>query len=522
MKNKITIFDTTLRDGEQGEGISFTVEDKLAIVHLLDDLGVDYIEGGWPGSNPKAVEFFDRMKQEKLKNAKLVSFGSTMRKASKKAEKDMNLKSLIETNTPAVCIFGKAWDLHVLEIFKISLEDNLRLITESVKFLKDKGKEVIFDAEHFFDGYKENQEYALKVLEAALSGGADILSLCDTNGGCLPFEIEDITVKIKESFPEALLGVHFHNDSGCSVANSLAAVRAGVRHVQGTINGIGERCGNADLSMIIPGLQLKMGFDVLKKGQLQNLTNVAHHISEIANQTLSTNHPYVGYSAFTHKAGVHVNAIQKNKRSYEHLDPELVGNRRRVLISELSGKSNLLVKAEAMGVDLSKNSEHTKELLEKIKELEHYGYQFEEGEASFEVLVKRQLGEHKPLFELINLHVFNEKHNHKEDVIVEASLKIKIKNEIIHTVSDGNGPVDAMDKALRLAIERFYPEITNIYLADYKVRVLDSKDGAKAAVRVIIKSTDGKDVWGTVGVSSNIIEASWQALVDSIEYRIKG
>ena len=517
---KMTILDTTLRDGEQGEGISLTVDDKLAIANLLDDLGVDYIEGGWPGSNPKAVEFFSKMKQVKLKNAKLVAFGSTMRKNSKTAADDINLRLLVDAETPAVVIFGKAWDLHVKDVFKISLEKNISLIEQSIKYLKEQHKEVIFDAEHFFDGYKSNPEYTLKIFEAAHLAGADIISLCETNGGALPFEVEQVVAKVKELFPTAVIGAHMHNDSGCAVANSLSAAHGGAVHFQGTINGFGERCGNADLCSIIPGLQLKMGQRVITDKQLEKLKDIAHHVAEIANQLLPNNNPYVGYSAFTHKAGVHVDAVQKNSMTYEHIAPEKVGNSRRILISELSGKSNLLAKAKQMGINLEEDSEGIKEILQKIKELEHFGYQFEEGEASFELLLRKHTGNYKQVFELIALHVINDKHDYEQELFVEASLKIKVNDEEHHTVADGNGPVAAMDSALRKALAKQYPCINDIYLQDYKVRVLDSQDGTDAVVRVMIKSTDGKHVWGTVGVSSNVIEASWQALVDSFEYKI--
>jgi len=501
--NRVTILDTTLRDGEQGEGITFTVDDKISIARILDDLGVTYIEGGWPGSNPKAVEFFDRMKQVKLKQAKLTAFGSTMRKNSASAREDNNLKALIDAGTPTVVIFGKSWELHVKEILKISLEKNLELIGDSIKYLKSKGKEVIYDAEHFYDGFKNNPEYALKTLKAARDAGADIISLCDTNGGALPHEVEDVMKIVLKEVSGVVYGVHMHNDTGCAVANSLVAASYGADHIQGTINGFGERCGNA-----------------LSSKQLRSLTATAHHIAEIANQPLAGNKPYVGYSAFAHKAGVHVDAMQKNSISYEHIDPAIVGNDRRVLISELSGKGNLLSKASSMGIELNDDSQGLKDLLDQVKKLEHFGYQFEEGEASFELMVRKHLGKYKNLFELISLHVNNDKHDQEKELSVEASLKVKVNDEVMHTVADGNGPVAAMDKALRRALEKFYPNITKIHLQDYKVRVLDSNDGTEAVVRVLIKSTDGEDTWGTVGVSTNIIEASWKALVDSIEYKL--
>ncbi len=514
---KVSIYDTTLRDGEQGEGISFTVEDKLSIVRLLDEIGIDYIEGGQPGSNPKAIEFFNRLKKEKLKNAKLVAFGSTC-KHGKPASEDANLQKIIETGTPTATIFGKTWDFHVKDALKISLKENLKIVEDSIKFLKSHKLEVFFDAEHFFDGYKNNPDYALEVLQTAEKAGADALILCDTNGGSLPFEVGEIIEEIKSKI-KIPLGIHAHNDADTAVANSLVAVKKGAVQVQGTINGYGERCGNANLCSIIPALQLKMGLKVMTDKQLASLTSLSHHVSEIANLAPQNQAPYVGHSAFAHKAGIHVNAIQKNSATYEHLQPELVGNTQRVIISELSGASNLLHKAEAMKVDLKKDDPATKELLKKIKEMEHAGYQFEEGEASFELLVKKAIGKHKPLFELISYRITDEQIGNNK-MTVEATVKIKVNGKVIHSVGDGNGPVAAMDKALRKALEHDYPQIKDITLADYRVRVLDSKDGTGAKVRVIIKSQDTNDVWGTVGVSTNIIEASWEALVDSIEYRL--
>lgn len=517
MNKKVQIYDTTLRDGEQGEGISFTVEDKLRIARLLDEAGFDYIEGGQPGSNPKAIEFFKRLKKEKLKKAKLVAFGSTCRHG-RPASEDPNLQKIIESGTPTVTIFGKTWDLHVKDALRISLKDNLKIVEDSIKFLKSHKKEVFFDAEHFFDGYKHNKDYALEVMQTAVAAGVDMIVLCDTNGGTLPFEVQRIVKELQEKI-DIPLGIHTHNDAESAVANSLIAVEAGAVQVQGTINGYGERCGNANLCSIIPALQLKMGIKVITDKQLASLTSISHHISEIANLTPNNQLPYVGHSAFAHKAGIHVNAIQKNPMTYEHIKPELVGNTQRVLISELSGTSNLLHKAQMMQVDLKKDDQATKDLLSKIKELEHAGYQFEEGEASFELLVKKALGKHKPLFELISYRITDEKIGSNE-MIVEATIKIKVNGRVVHKVGDGNGPVAALDQALRRALEQDYPKIKNIYLADYRVRVLDSKDGTAANVRVIIQSRDGDDSWGTVGVSSNVIEASWEALVDSFEYRL--
>ena len=518
---QVKLFDTTLRDGAQTEGISFTVEDKLKIAKLLDKLSIHYIEGGWPGSNPKDIEFFKRAKELKLKNAKIVAFGST-RRANVKPEDDANLKAIIEAGTPAVAIFGKTWDFHVKEALKITLEENLKLIEGSVKFLKKNGKEVIFDAEHFFDGYKANPKYALKVLKAAEAGGADMLCLCDTNGGSLAFEVQEIINKVKKQVKKPL-GIHAHNDSECAVSVSGMAVHCGVTHVQGTINGYGERCGNANLCSIIPLLKLKLGIDCISDEQLKNLTEVSRHVAEIANLPQSAHQPFVGRSAFTHKGGIHVSAVIRHPGTYEHVKPELVGNERRVTISELSGISNLLYKAKAYGVDLKKDTPEVKGLLARLKELELEGYQFEEGEASFELLVKKTHGVFKPPFTLESFDVVTVKHG-IEATKVKAKLRVKVKDKdedkFMETEAYGDGPVNALDGALRKAIENIFPVIKDVKLTDYKVRVLDSKAGTAAKVRVIVESTDGVKTWGTVGVSTNIIEASWFALLDSIEYKL--
>ncbi len=519
MSKELVIFDTTLRDGEQSEGIAFTVNDKLKIVRLLDDIGVDYIEGGFPASNPKAMEFFDEVKKLKLKNARMVAFGSTCR-ADAPASKDKGLASLLEAQTPAVCIFGKTWDFHVTNALNISLEKNLKIISDSISFLKSKKREVFYDAEHFFDGYKANPSYALQTVQAAQEAGADAIILCDTNGGTLPHEIPAIMAELKKVIT-ITVGIHAHNDSDTAAANSLMAVSSGARHVQGTINGIGERCGNANLCSIIPSLVLKMGFKALTAKQLERLTELSHHISEIANVTPNDRQPYVGRSAFTHKGGIHVSAVLKDSSTYEHIDPKLVGNQQRVLVSEMAGVSNLIYKAKEFGVDLRKDSPATRELLNTIKKMEHAGYQFEEGEASFELLLKKALGRYKPLFELDGYYVSSQKIETVNMDTVEAMVKVVVKGEKIHTAAEGNGPVGALDAALRKALEAFFPAIKKIHLSDYKVRVLDSKDGTAAKVRVIIESMDAQgETWGTVGVSSNIIEASWQALVDSIEYKL--
>jgi len=514
---QVKLFDTTLRDGAQTEGISFTVEDKIKIAKLLDRLGIHYIEGGWPGSNPKDIEFFRRAKELKLKNAKLVAFGST-RRANVRPEDDANLKAIIDSGTPAVAIFGKSWDFHVAEALKISLEENLELVEDSIRFLKKNGKEVIFDAEHFFDGYKANPKYAIKVLKAAEKGGADVLCLCDTNGGTLAFEAQKIINEIKKHVKKPL-GIHAHNDSECAVSVSGMAVYCGVTHVQGTMNGYGERCGNANLCSIIPILKLKLGIDCITDEQLKSLTEISRHIAEIANLPQNAHQPFVGRSAFAHKGGIHVSAILKNPGTYEHIKPGLVGNEQRVTVSELSGISNLVYKAKAYGVDIKKDSPEVKALLARLKTLELEGYQFEEGEASFELLVKKTLGKYRSKFDLESFDIVTVKHG-VEATKVKAKLKVNVKGNSLETEAYGDGPINALDGALRKAIETSFPEIREVKLTDYKVRVLDSQEGTAAKVRVIVESTDGVRTWGTVGVSTNVIEASWFALLDSIEYKL--
>lgn len=516
---KVKIYDTTLRDGAQAEGISFSLEDKLKITRALDELGIHYIEGGWPGSNPKDIAFFKEVKKLKLKTAKIAAFGSTRRKGIK-AKDDQNLKTLIDSRTPVVTIFGKSWDLHVKDVLRTSLEENLEMIFDSVKYLKAHGKEVIYDAEHFFDGYKANADYAIETLLKAIESGADNLSLCDTNGGTLPWEIRDIIKKIKTKLPANFpLGMHAHNDAGFGVANTVEAVRGGVELVQGTINGYGERCGNANLCSVIPNLQLKLHLRCLSGENLKNLTRVAHYIDEMANVVPNTRQPYVGNSAFAHKGGIHVSAVEKTPRSYEHISPEQVGNRRRILVSELSGKSNILWKAKEFKLDLAEKPEETKKLVGLIKQLEHEGYQFEGAEGSFDLLIKKSLGKHKKFFDLAGFRVSVEK---REDgkLISEATIKVKVKGKFEHTAAEGDGPVNALDNALRKALEKFYPQLKEMSLTDFKVRIINPAAGTKAKTRVLIESGDRKDRWSTVGVSENIIEASWQALVDSIEYKL--
>jgi len=513
----VKLFDTTLRDGAQTEGISFSLEDKLKIAKLLDELGIHYIEGGWPGSNPKDIEFFKAIKNVKLKNAKIVAFSST-RRAGVKVNEDQNILTLLAAETPVVSIFGKSWDFHVKDALKTTLEENLAMIKETIAYAKKAGREVIFDAEHFFDGYKANKKYALDVLKTAEEAGADVLCLCDTNGGTLSFEVQDIINEIKPKL-KTPLGIHAHNDSECAVSVSGMAVHCGCSQVQGTINGYGERCGNANLCSIIPVLKLKLGINCISDEQLKRLTEVSRHIAEIANLPQSAHQPFVGRSAFSHKGGIHVSAVVKNPGTYEHIKPELVGNERRVTVSELSGVSNLLVKAKEYDVDLKKDSPEVKKLIKELKELEHAGYSFEEGEASFELLVKRTLGVIKPSFELEDFRIETEKKGDKS-AVVTAHIKLKIKGEHVDATGVGDGPINALDAALRKVLENIYPAIKTVKLTDYKVRVLNSEAGTAARVRVIIESADEKNVWNTVGVSTNVIEASWLALVDAIEYKL--
>lgn len=513
----VSIFDTTLRDGEQSEGISLTIQDKLRISTLLDNLGIDYIEGGWPYSNPKAIQYFKDVRKLGLEHSKIVAFGST-RKAKNKAEDDPNLNAIIKANPDIPCIFGKTWDFHVTEALKISLQDNLLLIEDSIAYLKKNFKEVFFDAEHFFDGYQNNPEYAVKCLKAAEKGGADILILCDTNGGTLPYEIAKIIKALKQEISTPL-GIHAHNDGECAVANSIMAVDQGCVQVQGTINGYGERCGNANLCSIISAVLLKMNKETSQKDKLKELTSTSRHISEIVNLAPDRHQAYVGHSAFSHKGGIHVNAILKNPETYEHINPKLVGNNQRVVVSDQSGLSNLRYKAKEYGIELDDNTDNINILLQKVKEMEDYGYQFEEGEASLELMLRRITKQYEHFFELIGFRVINDKYAENQCVI-EATVKLTTDNGTIHTAGEGNGPISALDHAFRKALIGRYPEIEVIHLTDYKVRVLNSKSGTGSKVRVIIESTDNKETWGTVGVSTNIIEASWQALADSYEYKL--
>ncbi|GAB7389053.1 citramalate synthase [Bacillaceae bacterium] len=515
--SKVFVYDTTLRDGTQGEGISLSVDDKLKIAAKLDEFGIDYIEGGWPGSNPKDMEFFARVKELKLKHAKITAFGST-RRAGIRAEEDQNLRLILDSGVQAVAIFGKSWDFHVEHALETTLEENLRMIYDSIRFLKENGLEVIYDAEHFFDGYKHNPDYAMATIKEALEAGADWITLCDTNGGSLPTEISAIVEKVCAEL-QAPVGIHCHNDAELGVANTLAAVTAGARLVQGTINGYGERCGNANLISVIPNLQLKMNYRCIPDEQMAQLTNVSRYVHEIANVVPPNNQPFVGISSFAHKGGIHVSAILKAPETYEHIRPEQVGNERRVLISELSGQSNLLFKAKQFNIDLSKDDPQSRKIVQKIKEMEHKGYSYEGAEASFELLLREGLGEIKEVFTLESFKILVEK-TAEESIKSEAIVKLRVNGELVHTAAEGNGPVNALDNALRKALESYFPSIRDMYLSDYKVRVLDEKDATASKVRVLIESSNGKDKWSTVGVSENIIEASWDALIESMRYAL--
>lgn len=511
----VFIYDTTLRDGAAREGVSFSIEDKIKVLRHLDAFGVHYVEGGYPASNPKDSEFFGAAAGLKLENSRLVAFGST-RRAMVSASRDKELKALVSSGAPAVCVFGKAWDFQVKKALRISLDENLFMVAESVKYLKKKGLEVLFDAEHFFDGYKENPRYALDTVSAAADAGADWVVLCDTNGGTLPHEVATIVrdVHLKIAAP---VGIHAHNDCDCGVANSLAAVREGARMVQGTINGYGERCGNANLCSVIPDLALKMNVDCVSRDNLAGLTDLAHYVSEVANLTPDGHQPFVGMSAFTHKGGMHASAVSREPRTYEHIRPELVGNTQRIVVSELSGKSTIMTKAGELGIDLADDPDRLADILKSIKQLEHSGFQFEAADGSFEIMIRKALGTHSQFFRLESFRVIMEK---REDgkVMTEATVKIHVADRRIVATGEGNGPVNALDNAVRLAIGESFPALEDIKLTDYKVRVLDEKKGTAAVTRVLIETSDGEKSWGTIGVSENIIEASWQALVDSIEY----
>jgi 2-isopropylmalate synthase len=511
----VEIYDTTLRDGTQGEGISFSAEDKVKIALRMDKMGFHYIEGGWPGSNPKDMEFFRLIRQHTLQGARIAAFGST-RRPKVEACTDDNLNSLLSSGVGTATIVGKTWDFHVTHALNTTLEENLAMIRESVAYLKSKGLEVIYDAEHFFDGFAANSEYALSTLRAAGDGGAKTLVLCDTNGGSLPGRVRELVAFIIKELGIPV-GIHCHNDGELAVANSLMAVEAGAVQIQGTVNGYGERCGNANLCSLIPNLSFKYNIETVPRENLDKLTALSRYVSEVANLHPVSNQPYVGSSAFTHKGGIHVSAITKNPRTYEHIEPEKVGNTRRVLISELSGVSNMLYKYKEMNLDLDVQKEEIKEVLDHIKELEHQGYQFEGAEGSFEIMLRKLKQNYQEPFKLENLRIIVE-FRENNPVQTEAIIKLSVGDRQVHTAAEGNGPVNALDNALRKALEEFYPCINAMQLIDYKVRVLDEKDGTGAFVRVLIESGNGKRTWGTVGVSENIIEASWQALVDSMAY----
>lgn len=515
---KIEIYDTTLRDGAQTEDISFSVEDKLRITRKLDELGVHYIEGGWPGSNPRDIEYFKKAKKLKLDNASLVAFGSTHR-PKHKVHEDALIKALLDSQVSIITIFGKTWDFHVKEALKISLRENLDIIHNSVSYLKKNAETIFYDAEHFFDGYRDNPKYAIKCLQAAQAAGADCLVLCDTNGGTLPVDVNRIIGEIKKVV-HIPIGIHAHNDSECAVANSIISVECGASHVQGTINGLGERCGNANLCSIIPSLQIKLGVKCLDDRQLKRLRDVSRYVNEIANIRHFKRQPFVGDSAFAHKAGMHVSAVRKRPETYEHIRPDLVGNSQRVLISDLAGRSNILRKAEEFGIRLDPNSPQLLDIVTSLKNLENEGFQFEAAEASFELLMKKALGLHKRFFDLIGFRIIVDKRREGEESWSEATIMLKVGGSIEHTAASGKGPVNAIDNALRKALDKFYPELKDVKLYDYKVRVLTAGKGTSAKVRVLVESGDEKHRWGTVGVSENIIEASYQALVDSVEYKL--
>ncbi len=514
-KKLISIYDTTLRDGSQTVGISLSIQDKLNISKILNWLKVDYIEGGWPGSNPKDDNYFSEIRNMELDHSKIAAFGSTRRKGYKCSE-DIILQSLVKSRADVLTIVAKTWDFQVTKALNMELDENLMLIYDSVAYLKDLGFTVFLDAEHFFDGYRANSDYSLRCIEKASEAGADMLVLCDTNGGTIPSEVFRITSSVFSKV-KTPLGGHFHNDTGVAVANSMYAVEAGAVSVQGTINGYGERCGNCDLTTFIPNLVLKMGYDCVSASALEHLTEVSRFVSEIANLPHVENRPYVGDNAFAHKGGIHVSALQKDTRTYEHIDPSITGNRRKVLISELSGKSNVEFKAKELGINIEGDINLSKKVLEKIKNLEEKGFQFEAAEGSFELIIREATGEFTPFFKFLGFRMITEM-NENNKLECEATIKVEVGGMLEHTAANGNGPVNAIDNALRKALTKFYPEIADMHLADFKVRVLEDNRGTDSSVRVLIDQTDGSDHWGTVGVSSNLIEASWMALVDGIEY----
>jgi len=519
----IEIYDTTLRDGTQAENFNLSVEDKIRITKKLDQLGIDFIEGGWPGSNPQSVEYFQKIQGVSLNHARVAAFGST-RHFKNPADQDPNLQALVNARTPAITIFGKSWDIHVRDALRIELKDNLQIIEDSLAFLRQHTEVLLYDAEHFFDGFKNNAEYALKTLSCAVAGGAETLILCDTNGGTLPHEIPPIIQRVQQYFKEqgkeVKLGIHSHNDSETAVANSLIAVSMGVKQVQGTMNGYGERCGNANLTSIIPALVFKMGLECSVAANISRLYETSRYVNELANLPHNRYQAYVGESAFAHKGGIHVSAVQRNPLTYEHIEPEKVGNIRRILVSDQAGKSNILHKAERFGLNLTAQDPVVASIVNELKELENQGFQYEAAEASFELLMRQALGLQKKYFQLEGLRVMNNKYRMDMPPLTEATIRLYVGGDEVHTASMGDGPVNAIDRALRKALTRFYPSLEEMELIDYKVRVLSGEHGTGAKVRVLIESRDKTASWGTVGVSLNIIEASWQALVDSINYKL--
>ncbi|MEN8143273.1 MAG: citramalate synthase [Thermodesulfobacteriota bacterium] len=523
MARAIEIYDTTLRDGTQAENFNLSVDDKVRITHVLDDLGVDYIEGGWPGSNPMSVEYFQKIKGVKLNHAKITSFGST-RRINNTADKDGSVQAMLQSETPVITIFGKSWDIHVTDALNITLDQNLEIIEDTLVYLKSRVDEIIYDAEHFFDGYKNNHEYALATLDQAVKGGAETLVLCDTNGGTLPHELPAILETVRKRYLDSKtkikLGIHSHNDSETGVANALIALGHGIDHVQGTINGFGERCGNANLTSILPAIIFKMDLDCQAKDHIDNLYPASRLVNEMANLRHNRYQPYVGDSAFAHKGGIHVSAVKRNPLTYEHIEPEKVGNHRRILISDQSGRSNILHKAEKWGINMRSGDPLLASIMGELKEKENQGYQYEAAEASFELLMRHALGIQRKFFRIEGFRVMNNKYRMDRPPLTEATIRLYVGGHEVHTASMGDGPVNALDRALRKALTRFYPILEEMELTDYKVRVLSGEYGTEAKVRVLIESTDGKCQWRTVGVSINIIEASCQALIDSINYKL--
>jgi len=516
-EHPLRIYDTTLRDGTQGEGISFSVADKLMVAERLDQFGVDYIEGGFPGSNPRDIAFFAEAKNLKLKHARMAAFGAT-RRAGTKADTDAQLKTLLDSGMPVLTLVGKTWLLHVTEILRTTPEENLAMIEDSIRYLVSQGREVIYDAEHFFDGYLDNPEYALRTLDAAARGGASNLSLCETNGGKLVPQVLAITAEAVKRFGSDKVGIHCHNDSGLGVAVTLAGVEAGASLVQGTVNGYGERVGNANLITILPNLVLKMGRQMYCAPNIAQVRDLSLFFDELANLRPDPKAPFVGQSAFAHKGGLHANAAQKVARSYEHIDPTLVGNRTRVLVSDMAGRSSLALKAREFGLELDEKSPELKGLIEELKDREFRGYEYEAADASFKLLVARKLGHYKAPFEVEGYRVIVERHG--AEIWSEATVRVKVNGESIHTVAESSGPIGALDKALRLGLEKTFPQLRDMILRDYKVRILESNEGTGSKTRVLAESGDGHSIWGTVGVSDNIIDASWEALREAVEYRL--